>query len=293
MTIPKPTADVQFQNWRELRTELVWAYDGRVSEGDRRMEYTGIPIPAWYLRRGSGVLEFPGRREIVPQNTWYFPPQESGWQTFSRDAELLSVRFYAEWPTGETLYDQTHGVRIPGEKSGALLRIGERIVRLIRRKFPGVRVALPDEFASPADYFEIERLLFGWLLAYNDAMTSAGQTPRTLGQLDSRVRAVLHELETRSLNQSVREAELAHNVGLSRSQLNRLFVETMGRTPAEYWEMKRLQAAQSAIFESTQSIKAIAYNLGFSSLPHFSAWVRKRLGKSPRELRKMGAGIVR
>jgi len=286
-----PTADVQLQNWRELRCELVWAYDGQISERDRRLKYTGIPIPAWYLRRGHAVLEFPGRREVVPGNTWYFPPQENGWQTFSPDAELLSVRFYAEWPTGETLFDHTHGISVPAAAAPALLRVGERIARLVRRKFPEVRSEMPTMFASPEDYFEVERLLYGWLIAYTQALTAAKQTPRTLGKLDARVRAVLHQLETRSLNQSVREAELAQGVGLSRSQLNRLFVECMGRTPAEHWEMKRLQAAQSAIVESTQGIKAIAYNLGFSSLPHFSAWVRKRLGKSPRELRKTGIGV--
>jgi AraC-like DNA-binding protein len=36
-------------------------------------------------------------------------------------------------------------------------------------------------------------------------------------------------------------------------------------------------------------VKEIAYELGFSSLPHFSAWFRRRNGLSPRAFRARAA----
>ncbi|PAW78558.1 MAG: hypothetical protein B9S32_06445 [Verrucomicrobia bacterium Tous-C9LFEB] len=271
------------QNWNDLRAQLTWVYEGPPRPGLNR--YWGTPSPAWLLRRGTVTLIFDSRKETYTSGYWIFPCKENGRQQFSPDAEILSVRFVAEWPTGEALFDRTRSHAIPVANLPKLTRIAERMARMVGREFPGVQNELPTRSGSLRNHFEIQRLLCGWILSYADAMEEQGLIPHTIGQLDPRVRQAVHILETRPLNQPLRERELAKKVGLCVSHLNKLFFSTLGKTPNEYWERKKEHSARVALLESRRSSKSIAYDLGFKSLSHFSLWVKKKFGQPPRALR--------
>lgn len=271
------------QNWNDLRAQLTWVYEGSPRDGFPR--YWGTPTPAWLLRRGTVTLTFASHQEKYQSGFWIFPCMENGAQEFSHDAEILSVRFVAEWPTGECLFDRSRSYCIPMQKLPKLTRIAERMARLVGREFPGVHSELPTRSGSLRSHFEMQRLLCGWILSYADAMESQGLAPCTIGQLDPRVRQAVHILETRPLSQPLRERELAQKVGLCVSHLNKLFFSTLGKTPNEYWETKKEHTARIALLESKRSSKSIAYDLGFKSLSHFSLWVKKKFGQSPRSLR--------
>ena len=79
---------------------------------------------------------------------------------------------------------------------------------------------------------------------------------------------------------------MAHRVGLSVSQLNRLFAHQMGISPRRYADSRRLEKGRQLLHLNRHSIKEVAAELGFSSLPHFSAWFRRMEGMSPREYLK-------
>ncbi len=273
------------QNWNDLRLELLWAYDGPILSGARSI-YPGNPIAAWQLQRGNLTLQFGSQKESYGAGTWIFPQGKEGRQEFSDDALLLSVRFIAEWPTGDSLFDRSRTLVIPVERAPKLTRIGQRLARLIGREFPGITLELRHMPGSLRSHVEMQRLFFGWILEYAAAMEKAGLAPHTITRLDPRVRQAIHLLESRPLGQPLRERDLAQQVGLSVSHLHKLFVQTLASTPSEYWEKKRIHTARLALLESTQSAKSIAYDLGFKSLSHFSLWVTKRLGASPREIRK-------
>ncbi len=276
---------LHLENWRDLRTQLVWAYDGRVSPSSQDSEYNGAHIPAWLIRRGSVTLHFPSEEETIEAGMWVFPRAGFGWQKFSDDAEILSVRFKAEWPTGQSLFDREQTIVVPAAQARPLTRLGERLARLVKKRFSHSHLQVTEVPVSPEVYFDVERLLYGWLHAYHTALKSTGQLPRTIGKLDDRIRRALHFLDIQPLSQPLRETQLAQSVGLSKSQLSRLFIAHIGCTPTDYLEQKRIASARLAIVEGTQSIKSMAFDLGFSSLPHFSSWVRKKLGASPRALR--------
>ena len=274
------------ENWSDLRVQLIWAYDGPVNEY-RRVAYPAQPIAAWFIRRGRVTLTFGSDRETFGSNRWIFPRAKDGWQEFSDDAEILSIRFIARWPTGESLFDRPQSISMPAAKLPQLTRIGERMARFIRRNFPGVTVGLPLANRSlPEQHFGIQRLLYSWMLEYTAIMRQEGLVPNAIGHLDRRVRHAIHLLEAQTLNFPLREQKLAQGSGLSVPQLNRLFVRDVGKTPVEYWEERRVQAARLALFETQNSIKSIAYDLGFGSSSHFSTWTKKKFGKSPRQLRK-------
>ena len=73
--------------------------------------------------------------------------------------------------------------------------------------------------------------------------------------------------------------------GLSIGRLNRLCAQLYGFTTHQYWERARLERARLALKADTQSIKEVAYGLGFLQLSHFSAWFKRHEGASPRAFR--------
>jgi len=275
------------ENWNDLRVHLAWAYEGRPQNAHWVIPVT--MISAWLIRRGHVDLTFDGKKKRYKAGSWVFPRMEKGRQDFSDDAAILSVRFNAQWPTGDYLFDRSRTIAFPVDEAPRLARIGERLVRFVARTFPGTTVYLPlVNAADPDHYFEMQRLLYGWIAEYTSAMKRQGLRPNTIGHLDSRVRHAIHLMESQPLSRPLRERDVAAESGLSVAQLNRLFATSLGYSPAEYREQRRIETARQALLESDRSVKSIAYDIGFSSLPHFSAWARKKLGASPRELRQRG-----
>ncbi len=249
------------------------------------MAYESRPQAAWLIRKGSLKLRFAPAVETYRAGQWVFPKAADGIQEFSEDAEILSIRFIAEWPTGELLFDRSKSHARSMSELREFTRISERLARAVSREFPEIYAGLPMAPGSHRTYFSFQRLLYGWIQAYALAMEGFGLTARTIGPMDDRIRGAVHTMETQRLSQLFREKSLAARSGLSLSQFNKLFHRDVGTTPKKYWDNKRVETARIALQGSAKSIKSIALDLGFSSLPHFSGWVKKRLGQSPRQLR--------
>lgn len=83
--------------------------------------------------------------------------------------------------------------------------------------------------------------------------------------------------------------ELARLAGLNEYKLKRGFREQFGQTVFGYLADYRLREARAQLIGGRKTASELAFELGYSSLQHFSAAFRKRFGVSPRELRG-GAG---
>lgn len=79
--------------------------------------------------------------------------------------------------------------------------------------------------------------------------------------------------------------EIGDLVGLSTRQLERLFRNTVGASPATHYMNLRLERAQHLLRQSTLSILQISTACGFSSTSYFARCYRKRYGHSPRDER--------
>ncbi|MBV6457609.1 MAG: HTH-type transcriptional activator RhaS [Fimbriimonadaceae bacterium] len=89
------------------------------------------------------------------------------------------------------------------------------------------------------------------------------------------------------LADDLKVADLARQVHLSSSQLNRLFLSEHGMTPMQYVRGRRVQLAHRLLTESTMPIKQIAAQCGLSDVHAFNRFVRDRLGASPRDIRRL------
>lgn len=135
----------------------------------------------------------------------------------------------------------------------------ERLVKIMRR--------IMIDWNRPADRPEIPAL--GQYLNIPDARVR---------------RAAFFMVQNLSLNISTEDA--AREAGLSPRQLERLFQETIGESPAAYLRDLRLKQANWLVRQTRKTITDIATECGFSDSSHFAKWYKEYFGQSPGRDRK-------
>lgn len=78
---------------------------------------------------------------------------------------------------------------------------------------------------------------------------------------------------------------VAHTIGLSRRQVERLFRQEMGRSPARYYLEIRLDRARHLLLQSSMPVVEVAVACGFVSASHFSKCYRELYRRSPQQER--------
>jgi AraC-like DNA-binding protein len=74
----------------------------------------------------------------------------------------------------------------------------------------------------------------------------------------------------------------ARHCQLSPRQLQRKFREKLNRTPQEWLDEQRIEEAKQ-LLQSGESVKKIAYDLGFKQASHFCRQFKSRNGVTPSE----------
>ncbi|MGD1937070.1 MAG: helix-turn-helix domain-containing protein [Cyanophyceae cyanobacterium] len=80
--------------------------------------------------------------------------------------------------------------------------------------------------------------------------------------------------------------DLAKDLGISHTCLNRRFRKHFGMTVFEWLRMHRLERAQRYLQDQERSITQIAFQCGFSSASHFGQCFKKQFGRSPTDYRQ-------
>ena len=93
------------------------------------------------------------------------------------------------------------------------------------------------------------------------------------------------ELMEANLSEPLSLVEIADHVGLSRRQIERLFRQEMGRSPARYYLEIRLDRARHLLIQSSMPVVEVAIACGFVSASHFSKCYREIYNKSPQQER--------
>ena len=109
------------------------------------------------------------------------------------------------------------------------------------------------------------------------------QLSRNRLQVDMVSRARMRIRE--SLESDLTIQQIAEELGVSYSNLRKLFKEHTGLSPATYQQELRLLRAKELLTTTQLSIKEIAYRLNFESPDYFSAKFKAKMGQKPSELR--------
>ncbi len=105
-----------------------------------------------------------------------------------------------------------------------------------------------------------------------------------LGVQNAKVLSII-ELMEGNLAEPLSLLELADSAGLSRRQIERLFRQEMGRSPARYYLEIRLDRARHLLVQSAMPVVEVAVACGFVSASHFSKCYRELYNRSPQQER--------
>jgi AraC family transcriptional regulator len=182
-----------------------------------------------------------------------------------------------QWFEGELEWTDRRleaGLDIPDDNVRRLLL---RLADELRR--PGFASVVLIELLVAQLAIELGR----YCVTIKEGPSSGGLAPWRLRMIDERLREV-REAPTLS--------ELAALCNLSVRQLTRAFRKSRGRSIGDHVAQCRIDHAKR-LLESCESIKAIAYSLGFGSPSSFSFAFRCATGQTPREFRERALGCIR
>lgn len=101
---------------------------------------------------------------------------------------------------------------------------------------------------------------------------------------DTRVRRAVLLME-QALADPIAIPDVARHVGVSERQLDRLFRDDLGASPAEIYRGMRLDLGRWLLATRTRTVFEVAALTGFADGAHFAREFRKRFGASPSSLR--------
>ena len=81
--------------------------------------------------------------------------------------------------------------------------------------------------------------------------------------------------------------QIAQDVGLSVSQLNRRFRAVYQMTPSQYLQRVRVHEASRALAESDETIGKVALDTGFYDQAHLTRTFRRWMGMTPSDFRRL------
>ncbi|MEJ7575905.1 MAG: helix-turn-helix domain-containing protein [Pyrinomonadaceae bacterium] len=98
--------------------------------------------------------------------------------------------------------------------------------------------------------------------------------------MDQRVQAITALME-RHLHRDLSLEEMARSVNLSSSRLRHLFKAEIGRSPAEYLKLLRMQRARELIETTFLTMKQIMTEIGVKDKGHFTEDFKKLYDLTP------------
>lgn len=242
-------------------------------------------IAAWRLIGGRATFRLSSGHRRVKAGQWIFPGTGTGERVFSDGAEFLSVRFHAQWPGGETLFDHREPIMFGPEEGRALDEAGFALADFVQGNLCANGFHLPAAPTGLDHYLTLQTRFDQWMRAYVESMTGSGRAPRQAPQVDARIQEATRLMEARlRAGVVMTEAAVARAAGLSLSQFKRLFGRDLKKTPKHWLDDLRYELACDRLGETARTVKQIGYELGFRSPNHFSSWFARRHGGPPGRL---------
>jgi transcriptional regulator GlxA family with amidase domain len=136
----------------------------------------------------------------------------------------------------------------------------------------------PDLAQRVANQFHHERIRDA-----NDEQR--GGRLRLVGSLPFSLQHTVRTMQ-RNLETPVSIGGLADAVDLSPRQLERLFKQHLGMTPARYYLALRVDRARELLIYTNQPVLEVAVRVGFASTSHLGQWFKRIYSMRPSELRE-------
>lgn len=277
----------------ECSAQLIWANERELECRHLHMHSSFEDVTVcWLIDQGTVTLTGQEGEVTAEPGDWVFPGNYLAEQRFSPRSRILSIRFTLISPGGEPLFARPKTRVLSAQSEPSLEQTGRALIRRLEPWSARESLVLGRNRIPLDENYLIEAAFYKWIAAYIQCQHRMGETIQSRTRGDNRIHQALTRLERYPFHEGFSEAGLARDCGLSVNQFIRLFKRETGDSPLQYYDRLRLERARHALTETGIQVKEIAYELGFSSSPHFTNWFKKREGAGPRAYRNRTIGRV-
>jgi len=268
-----------------LQFSLVYLYRNQAPVYARSGTFAPAWYSCWWMERGRVEVHFAdGRHCRARTGDWLLlPPGVTRTQLFSDRSRIHSIAFRMRW-SGSGSWRTNLPLTVWGDGAKALGGSAQNLFA----QFPGgapCQPALPTaDPMQPAAALRHRAAAHQFYAAWSEVVglrwsETAAEQERLV--TDARVEQGCAILHKHCKMGPVPYGALADGMGVGRPQIDRLFQAALGRTPKEELNRRLLQKADEQLSDPRRSVKAIAYELGFTDPSHFCKWFKLQTGVLP------------
>ena len=229
-----------------------------------------------YITKGKGVLETLGKTHqikagmgfMIFPGQWhrYKPDSSTGWNEYYIGFQGAYASNFCNEPvfkSNERVFDIGHNM--------TMLSSFDDILVKVKSEHPGYQQQAAGRVVS----------ILAEILA---TVKNQGFSGKDIEKL---IKAAQFEIREK-LSQPIKFDSFAEKYHVSYSYFRKMFKIYTGLSPAQYHLQLRLQHGRDLICSTDQSVKEIAFNLGFESQFHFSKIFKKKFGVAPTHFKERG-----
>ncbi|MCF7787932.1 MAG: helix-turn-helix domain-containing protein [Prosthecobacter sp.] len=285
--MPKPKAiHLSAAVWRSLRHEWLWVYRGPVPQCEVWSAEIPVPAGVFFVERGEVRIRADGKETLVPRGQAFFSSPKLRKHRFVADTCLLSVGFRSQWPDGTSLFRDALNF---AAKTPALRKATQRLFSSIHgaKKVVTYRQAIEAAMYSASGWAAREAAFAAWFAVWIETLEQLGVQPAPQVRASRRrVDQIVAWLQALPLDQTT--PSLPPNFPIGSRRAEQLMQQQFGSGMRMFMERRRLDVARERIVADHDTLKEIAFALGFRHASHFTAWFRRHTGVSPSEYRLNG-----
>ncbi|MFX3632863.1 MAG: AraC family transcriptional regulator [Candidatus Pristimantibacillus sp.] len=128
-------------------------------------------------------------------------------------------------------------------------------------------------------------LIIGELLSFPQQKKTAGSTHSMSSSYITDVAHAIEECLVRNLNADISITDISTEFHLSRYQSSKIFSQVYGMSPRQYLSRLKLNKAKELLVNTNMTVEAVADQLGFHSVSHFSRQFRRWSNQAPSHFR--------
>lgn len=274
--------------WSALRLQLLFVYERDMEQSDHPLRVETSFQSLILVERGWLEIRTPsGRKLRAKKGEWILLRQGVRYQNFSADCHLISIGFRFQTPTGEAIYE--HGLpKVFADADYPELRV--EAMRLLHgmEKHVGLGFFPNTPPIRLSDYLAVQELFRDCFLVLARILEKLGVPALEFEVAEDRVARFMELLDRLGPGDRWTVRAVVREMGLSPTHLDRLMVAATGETARQHMDRHRLARTLEALKNESLPIKTIAFQMGFATAAHFSAWFRRMTGMTPLEYRRRG-----
>lgn len=271
-------------DWSAVHPRLLSCY--RDTPATMSGSFETMNFILWHLLEGEVEITSSGPSFRASQGSWMVlvPGLGRRTQNFAPTSQIISLHFSVE--VGSARWKGPSAMVFTDDPE--LMAATEELERFTYGKHPrGVMSGGPIlTVSSFEEQIEIQQKTWSFWKPFSRQLAAAGITLRAPDITHPVMAKSMALIESWPMSTRWDRHEISQVVGVSASQLDRIWRETCGQTPFQFWSHRRLLHACRQLQGTERSVKEIAYELGFAHLSQFSNWFQRHQHTSPRMYRE-------